>query len=202
MRSELPCRRAAGAVDVNQWVYVAHETAARGAGAVAAAASAPGPRRAVGAEESFSALPRTRVGRARALSARARRRAPARDAVSQRVRVVIADDDHLFAGALKAALADWDQLDVVGCASNGAEAVSLVTTLQPDLALLDLHMPILDGLGAAREILRTGHTRVVLVTGSSSPEEAEQARELGVTAVLEKALGLEELSSRILRLPV
>jgi CheY-like chemotaxis protein len=199
MRSELPCFEPAGAVDVNQWAYVAHESVARGARAVAAAARAPRPRLAA---ERISAVPRTPVESERATSVRAPRTAPAEAARPRRVRVVLADDDHLFAAALKAAVAESDRLDVVGCGRNGEEAVSLVTALQPDLVLLDLHMPILDGLGAARQILQAGDTQVVLITGSSNPEDAARAEALGVTAVLQKALGLEELVSQILLLPV
>jgi CheY-like chemotaxis protein len=199
MSSELPCFQPAGAVDVNQWAYVAHESVARGARAEAAAARAPRPRL---AEERLSAVPRTPAESERATSVRARRTAPAGAARLRRVRVVLADDDHLFATALKAAVAESDRLDVVGCARNGEEAVSLVTALKPDLVLLDLHMPILDGLGAARQILQAGNAQVVLITGSSNPDDAARAEALGVAAVLEKALGLEELVSQILLLPV
>jgi DNA-binding NarL/FixJ family response regulator len=112
--------------------------------------------------------------------------------------VIIADDDRLFAEALKAMLAHADGLEIVGCAQNGAEAVSLVATLRPDLALLDLDMPILDGLDAAREILRGGGTRVILVTGSDDPDDITRARDAGVT-VVGKDLPLEELVERIVR---
>jgi DNA-binding NarL/FixJ family response regulator len=114
--------------------------------------------------------------------------------------VVIADDDHLFASALKALLAHDNRLEVVGYGANGEEAVSLTKILQPALVLVDLHMPLVDGVEAARQILELGDSDVVLVTSSNEPTDMARAREVGVSNVLHKSVGLDELAATISRL--
>ena len=61
------------------------------------------------------------------------------------VRILLADDHRLFAESLMALLSEDERLDVIGIASNGAEAVELATQLQPDVILMDLMMPVMDG---------------------------------------------------------
>ena len=114
--------------------------------------------------------------------------------------MVIADDDHLFASALKALLAHDNRLDVVGYGVNGEEAVSLTRILQPALVLVDLHMPLVDGVEAARQILELGDSDVVLVTSSNEPTDIARARDVGVSNVLDKSVGLDELAATISRL--
>lgn len=67
-------------------------------------------------------------------------------------RVLIADDSTRARGGLRALLVIWSQISVIGEATNGAEAVRLAGELQPDIVLMDLHMPVLDGIGATRSI--------------------------------------------------
>ena len=71
------------------------------------------------------------------------------------VRVLIADDQRLFAESLMTVLGEDDRIDVVGIAGNGREAVDLALELQPDVVLMDLNMPLLDGFEATREIRET-----------------------------------------------
>jgi CheY-like chemotaxis protein len=120
--------------------------------------------------------------------------------VTKHVRVVIADDDHLFATGLKALLAHDDRVEVVGYGANGEQAVSLARVLQPALVLVDLHMPVLDGLEAARQILSLGDNHVVLVTSSDDLGDVARAREIGVDTVLHKSVGLDELAATVSRL--
>jgi CheY-like chemotaxis protein len=124
---------------------------------------------------------------------------PARAPTAEHVRVVIADDDHLFATGLKALLAYDSRLEVVGYGANGEQAVSLTKALRPALVLVDLHMPVLDGLEAARQILALGGSNVVLVTSSNEATDLARARDMGVT-VLSKNVGLDALAARISRL--
>ena len=103
------------------------------------------------------------------------------------VRVLIADDHRLFAEALEAVLSSEVRIDVVGRASDGGEAVDLARQLQPDLVLLDISMPVLDGFEAAAELERLEHPPAILMlTGSSSPDDVDRARRAGVTGYITK----------------
>jgi DNA-binding NarL/FixJ family response regulator len=103
------------------------------------------------------------------------------------VRVLIADDHRLFAEALEAVLSSEERIEVVGRASDGGEAVELARTLQPDLVVLDISMPVLDGFEAAAELERLEHPPAVLMlTGSSSPDDVDRARRAGVKGYITK----------------
>lgn len=80
------------------------------------------------------------------------------------LRVVIADDERPARAVLARLLAGWDDVTLVGEASDGAEAVELIERLHPDLALLDLQMPELDGLGVVRMLRRDRLPLVAFVT--------------------------------------
>lgn len=119
------------------------------------------------------------------------------------LRVLIADDHQLFASAVKSVLETYPWLHVVGCAANGREAVELAAALSPDVVLIDLDMPIMDGLEATRLILERSSVNVVMLSGSSSPGSSAEAKEAGVYAFLRKdgdptelVAHLRELASR------
>ncbi|GAA3689104.1 LuxR family two component transcriptional regulator [Lentzea atacamensis] len=86
-------------------------------------------------------------------------------------RVVIADDHPVFRRGLKALLDGEDGLEVVGEAADGAEAVSVVLTLQPDVVVMDLHMPVLGGVDAAKRILEAQPSLGVLVLTMHEDDE-------------------------------
>ena len=103
------------------------------------------------------------------------------------VRVLIADDHRLFAEALEAVLSSEARIEVVGRASDGAEAVELAQQLQPDLVILDISMPVLDGFEAAARLERLEDAPAVLMlTGSSSPEDIDRARRVGAKGYITK----------------
>jgi DNA-binding NarL/FixJ family response regulator len=109
------------------------------------------------------------------------------------VRVLIADDHRLFANSLMSVLSEDERVEVVGIAANGAEAVKLAEELQPDVILMDLRMPVMDGLEATRQIRETQPAaQVLLLTGTDTPIEAE-ATAAGATAFLRKESGVDEL---------
>jgi two-component system response regulator DesR len=103
------------------------------------------------------------------------------------VRVLVVDDHILFAEALMLTLGIDDRIQVVGSASNGVEAVSLAEALRPDVVLMDVHMPTMDGIEATRRLRRVSPgSRVVIVTGSRSPEMALHALAAGAERCLTK----------------
>ncbi len=103
------------------------------------------------------------------------------------VRVVVADDHPLFRDALARALSDSGQIEVVGAAATGPESLELITRCRPDVALLDLHMPGLDGAQVAAAVLRDGlGTRVLIVSAYDDPAEVYDALENGVAGFVHK----------------
>jgi len=74
-----------------------------------------------------------------------------------KLRVVIADDERPARSFLASVLRKFDDVEIVGEAANGMEAVALIESLQPDLALLDLQMPELDGMGVVQLLRKNPH---------------------------------------------
>ena len=110
----------------------------------------------------------------------------------QPVRVVIAEDEAIVRLDLKEILRSAGY-DVVGETGRGDEAVSLAEQTKPDLALLDVKMPGMSGLEAAREITRDARVAVMVLTAFSQRELIEEARDAGVAAYLVKPFRREEL---------
>jgi DNA-binding NarL/FixJ family response regulator len=103
------------------------------------------------------------------------------------VRVLIADDHRLFAEALRAILDAEPSVDVVGLAANGTDAVRQTAELEPDVVLMDINMPGLDGLEATRRILaRQPETQVLMVTGSDARQDVDAARIAGAAGYVTK----------------
>jgi CheY-like chemotaxis protein len=113
-----------------------------------------------------------------------------------KIRTVIADDNAALMDALLA-IAELDgQVDVVGRARDGAEAVQVVAQYRPQLVLLDVHMPRMDGLEAAALLARYfPHTRVVLMSGDETPEMREKCFAAGAAGFLAKGGFPEELTA-------
>jgi DNA-binding NarL/FixJ family response regulator len=117
-----------------------------------------------------------------------------------RIRLVVADDDDAFVEALCAFLKTQGDVEVVARAHNGAEAVEAVRRARPDVVLLDLEMPVLDGIGAAKLIHSEQHACVVLVSGSDERDSILAAREAGANAFVPKAHVFTELMPTLRRL--
>lgn len=114
------------------------------------------------------------------------------------LRVLIADDHRLFAEALEAILAADERIEVVGQASDGAQAVELARTLSPDVVLMDVSMPVLDGFEATREIRAASETaRVLMLTGSNSRTDVDRSREAGASGYVTKDRIASELVAAI-----
>jgi DNA-binding NarL/FixJ family response regulator len=117
---------------------------------------------------------------------------------SRVIRVLIADDHTLFAEALAIALRNDPRFEVVGLAENGRQAVDLGSSLQPDVVLMDLHMPVLDGIEATRLLgLTCPRSRVVVVTASTSPEDGARALAAGACAYIRKWAAAEDLRDAV-----
>jgi two-component system nitrate/nitrite response regulator NarL len=103
------------------------------------------------------------------------------------IRVLIADDHRLFAEALEAILAGEDGIEVVGRARNGEEALDLAVKLKPDVILMDIAMPIVDGVEATKQIRKkVRKARVLMLTGSNARTDVARAREAGAAAYVTK----------------
>ncbi len=91
-------------------------------------------------------------------------------------------------------LSEDERVDVVGIAGNGQEAVELAAELQPDVILMDLKMPVMDGLEATRRIRDSGlPAQIILLTGTETPVAAEDAAAAGATAFMRKERSVDEL---------
>ena len=105
-----------------------------------------------------------------------------------RTGVLLVDDDRLFAESVAARLGDDGRMDVLGIAADGAEAISLAEQLEPDLVLMDIAMPGLDGVEATREIVRRSpSTRVVMLTASEGRSDEEMSGDAGAIGYLHKS---------------
>jgi two-component system, NarL family, response regulator DesR len=118
------------------------------------------------------------------------------------VRVLVVDDHALFAEALMLTLGIDDRIEVVGSASSGVEAVSLAEALRPDVVLMDVHMPSMDGIEATRRVRNVSPgSRVVMVTAARSPEIAHHALAAGAERCLTKDTPALRLIDTILDVP-
>jgi len=116
--------------------------------------------------------------------------------------VLIADDHDLFAESLTAFLSTEDRITVVGRAANGEEAARLCAELRPDIVLMDISMPVLNGFEAAKLIrAEAPSTRVLFLTGSASPADVAQARAAGGIGYVTKDKLATELVDAIVAAP-
>jgi DNA-binding NarL/FixJ family response regulator len=117
---------------------------------------------------------------------------PAATLEPQPLTVLIADDHDLFAAGLAETLAPYPDLNVIGRAADGAEAVALVAVLRPQVVVMDVSMPRLDGIVATREITDTfDETRVVVLSALTDATTASRARSAGAAAYLFKGCPID-----------
>ncbi len=113
------------------------------------------------------------------------------------MRIVLADDHALFRDGVSSLLRSWGH-DVVGCASDGAEAVALVDRLVPELVLMDVRMPRMSGLEATRQVaLANPDVAIVMLTVSEDEDDLFEAIKAGARGYLLKNLEAAQLRSMI-----
>lgn len=113
---------------------------------------------------------------------------------TERIRVLVADDEVLIRGAVEALLALEEDLEVLPGISDGIAAVAAAQEHRPDVCLLDLEMPGLDGVEAAQQILRSVPTKVVIFTRHARPGVLRRALAAQVSGFVPKSTPAEELA--------
>lgn len=112
-----------------------------------------------------------------------------------RCRVVIADDTPDLRALLRLSIEVDDRFELVGEAANGAEALELISSLDVDAVLLDLAMPVMDGLQAIPHIKSASpSTRIVVLSGFDAQSMAAEALKRGADAYLEKGVDVQEIT--------
>jgi len=105
--------------------------------------------------------------------------------------VLIVDDDEVFAKSLESRLHDEGSVEVVARATRGTDALRLARELQPDVVVMDIAMPRMDGLTAARRLRKTcPGVRVMMLTGSDIEADQNRAREVGASYFRKDSLDL------------
>lgn len=111
------------------------------------------------------------------------------------IRILLADDEHLIRGALAALLSLQDDLEVVGQAASGGQALAMARALRPDVAVLDLQMPEPDGVAVARTLhAELPACRTLIVTSHGRPGHLKRALAAGVRGFLPKTVSADILA--------
>ncbi|MCU1281851.1 MAG: transcriptional regulator LuxR family, partial [bacterium] len=114
-----------------------------------------------------------------------------------RTRVLLVEDHTVVRQGLRALLGASSDLEVVGEAADGVEAVRLTTELQPDVVVMDLSLPELHGTEAIKRIREGSDTKVVVLSMHSSPAVVQRAREAGCHGYVVKGADVSELARAI-----
>jgi DNA-binding NarL/FixJ family response regulator len=120
------------------------------------------------------------------------------DRVMEKTRVLLVDDESLVRRILKGILAAYEDIEVVGEAATGVEAISSVERLQPNVVVLDIRMPRMDGVAAAREIKsRYPHVKMIGLSEMAQGFEINAMERAGALQTYQKSNATEELYTAI-----
>lgn len=110
------------------------------------------------------------------------------------IRVLIADDHPIVHKGLRALMGEYDEIEVVGDVANGQEAVAQAVSLEPDVILMDLVMPVMDGIQATRQITaRQPEARILVLTSFATDDKVFPAIKAGALGYLLKDANTEDL---------
>ena len=118
--------------------------------------------------------------------------------MSTPVTVVVADDHPVFRAGIRDALEKGGQVEVVGEAADGAEALKVVRRLRPDVLLLDMNMPVMTGWDAAKELKKDG-APIIALTAQKTHDEQVAAHEAGCDTFVEKPIDPARLLEAVKR---
>jgi DNA-binding NarL/FixJ family response regulator len=122
-------------------------------------------------------------------------------ALKKTIRVLIADDHRLFAEALEAIIATDDRLEVAGYARDGREAIALARSTSPDVVLMDINMPVMDGFEATPLVRDAApDASILMLTGSNSRADVDRARQAGAAGYVTKDRIAAELLDAIVEI--
>src|SRR5215510_7584557 len=112
----------------------------------------------------------------------------------EKIRVILAEDHTVVRQGLRALLAAEGDIEIVGEAENGRQAIQLVKKLLPDVAVIDIAMPVLNGLEATRQITKQiPQTKVLILSSYSDDEYVQQLTEAGAAGYLVKQTAANDL---------
>ncbi|HUN08867.1 MAG TPA: response regulator transcription factor [Aggregatilineales bacterium] len=118
--------------------------------------------------------------------------------MEERIKVLIAEDNEMLRRGLAVFLEDCDDLYMIGTAADGQEAVEMCLRLNPDVVLMDVNMPRLNGIAATRVIReQQPHIRIVILTTGFGDWGAKEALAAGASAFLLKSISVQEISDAI-----
>jgi YesN/AraC family two-component response regulator len=120
--------------------------------------------------------------------------------LNRKLRVLIADDIQETRRNTRLMISALDNLEVVAIASNGRQALEMAAEHHPDIMLMDINMPIMDGFTAARQILKIApDIGCIIMSGERDPETIREAMAIGIQEYLIKPFTIEELESAVER---
>lgn len=118
-------------------------------------------------------------------------------------RILLVDDESLVRHVLSRILADYADVEVVGQAATGDEAISSVETLRPHIVVMDIRMPKMDGITASREIkARYPEVQIIALSEYAYGYHADAMLKAGALAVYQKSNAFEELYPAIKKIPI
>ncbi|MBZ4497703.1 MULTISPECIES: response regulator transcription factor [Dermacoccus] len=117
--------------------------------------------------------------------------------MTESLRVLIVDDQRMVSGGFSLILSVEDDLDVVATAANGEEALAVARELHPDVTLMDVQMPVMDGIEATRRFVEEGLGRVVILTTFDRDDYLFSALDAGASGFLLKNAEADELAEAV-----